>query len=175
MQDSIIYPIGQFEPAPFSEAMLRDRMLEIRFLPQLLENTIQQLDEYQLNTPYRKDGWTVKQVVHHIADSHMNAFVRFKLALTEDNPTIKPYDQDKWVNMADVELPVNVASTFIHALHLKWHELMVHMSTDDWKRTLYHPEYKEKMDMWHMLGKYAWHGKHHVAQISALIEREGWK
>lgn len=171
MQD-FSFPIGKYEPAPYSESLLRERLLEIRFLPQLLELSIQHLDEYQLNTPYRNGGWTVKQVVHHIADSHLNAYIRFKLALTENNPTIKPYNQDSWANMSDVGLPVNVSTTLLHALHMKWHEFMLHMRTEDWEKTLYHPEYEKSMNLWYMLGNYAWHGKHHVAQISSLIERD---
>jgi hypothetical protein len=111
-----------------------------------------------------------------VADSHINAYCRFKLALTEDNPQIKPYDQDLWVEMADVKkLPVNVSMTLLHALHLRWHEALKQVSDNDWNnRTIYHPEYKRTMRLWYLLGMYAWHGRHHVAHINALRERMRW-
>jgi hypothetical protein len=174
MSDAI-FPIGKYEPQDFSEEGLRERLLDIRFLPNLMENTIQHLDEFQLNETYREGSWTIKQIVHHVADSHMNAFIRLKLGLTENNPTVKPYSQDDWAVLADTELPVNISITFLYALHLKWHELMINMERGDWDKTIYHPEYKITITLWNLLGMYAWHGKHHAAQISTLIEKKGWK
>jgi hypothetical protein len=174
MSDAI-FPIGNYEPKEFSEELLRERMLDIRFLPNLLENTIQHLDEFQLKETYREGGWTIKQIVHHVADSHMNAFIRLKLGLTENNPTVKPYDQDDWATLPDSELPVNISTTLLYSLHLKWHELMLHMKREDWDKTIFHPEYNITISLWDLLGKYAWHGKHHAAQIATLIEKRGWK
>jgi hypothetical protein len=117
----------------------------------------------------------VKQLVHHIADSHMNAFIRFKLGLTEDNPTIKPYLQDAWANLNDSKIvPINVSITLVHALHAKWGALLNGITSADMERTVYHPEQKKEITLWHMLGVYAWHGKHHVAHINALKERMKW-
>ena len=174
--DSIIYPIGKYIEQPFSEEQLRERLLDIRFMPQSLELTISNLDEYQLNTSYREGGWTIKQIVHHLADSHMNAYIRCKLALTEDNPIIKPYDQDLWAEMDDSKnLPVNISTTLLHSLHLRWHEMLLNLNEDQWNRTVMHPEYKKQMSLWYILGLYAWHGKHHIAQIQSLRERMNWR
>ncbi|MEI8052841.1 MAG: putative metal-dependent hydrolase [Bacteroidota bacterium] len=173
--DLIIYPIGKFIEQPFSESELRDRLLDIRFAAQSLELAVNNLDEFQLNTAYREGGWTVKQVVHHLADSHMNAFIRCKLALTEDNPTIKPYDQNTWVNTPDAaNVPINVSITLLHALHIRWHELFNNLNEQDFQRTVMHPEYKRQMTLWFILGLYAWHGKHHTAQIQSLRDRMNW-
>jgi hypothetical protein len=173
--DAIIYPIGKFVDQPFSEHELRDRLLDIRFMAQSLEKTVSNLDEFQLDTAYREGGWTVKQVVHHLADSHMNAFIRCKLALTEDNPVIKPYDQNTWVNTADAtNVPINISITLLHALHIRWHELFLNLSEMDFEKTVMHPEYKRQMSLWFILGLYAWHGKHHIAQIQGLKERMNW-
>ncbi len=136
---------------------------------------MQNLDAAQLDTAYREGGWTVKQVVHHVADSHMNSLIRFKLGLTEDNPTIKPYDENEWVKLADTQnLPVNVSLTLLHALHIRLHELLKNMSRTDLDRTLFHPEHKKEFTLWEFLGLYAWHGRHHTAHITSLRERMGW-
>lgn len=181
--DSVIdlrYPIGKLADQPFSkdgyaEDQKKEYLLEIQQTPALLENAISNLDEPQLNIPYRDGGWTVKQVVHHVADSHMNAYMRFKLALTEDNPTIKTYNEAAWAELSDTKnLPVNISLTLLHALHLRWHELMKNMSEDDWQKTIYHPEQQRKITLWDLLKIYAWHGKHHVAHITALRERMAW-
>ncbi|MBC7423468.1 MAG: putative metal-dependent hydrolase, partial [Ferruginibacter sp.] len=133
------------------------------------------LDESQLNTPYRPDGWNVKQLVHHVADSHMNAYIRFKLALTENNPTIKPYDEAAWANLIDTQqVPINVSLTLLHALHVRWVALIRGMSTEDWNRTVYHPEQKKEITLWDLLGMYSWHGRHHTAHITNLRQRNNW-
>ena len=170
------YPIGDYEAKPFSIPQKVEWLADIKFLPVQLESSVLNLDEQQLHTPYREGGWTVHQLVHHVADSHINAYCRFKLALTEDNPQIKPYDQDRWVEMSDVKkLPVNVSMTLLHVLHLRWHESLKQVSDNDWNnRTIYHPEYKRTMRLWYLLGMYAWHGRHHVAHINTLRERMRW-
>lgn len=169
------YPIGEFDHQPYSPALKRNALQDIQFLPGLLESAIENLDEYQLNTPYRDGGWTVKQLVHHVADSHINAYMRFKLALTESTPTIKPYDEKLWANLKDVEnVPVNISITLLYTLHTRWHAAILHLTDEEWKRSIYHPEHKKEFSLWHLLDMYAWHGKHHVAHITSLIERKGW-
>ncbi|MBN8837846.1 MAG: putative metal-dependent hydrolase [Sphingobacteriia bacterium] len=169
------YPIGKYEAKPFSHKQKEEWLLQIKFLPQELELAIQNLDEFQLNTPYRDGGWTVKQLVHHIADSHMNAYARFKLGLTENNPTIKPYDENKWADLADVQsTPVNISITLLYALHERWHAAIKDLTEDQFERTVLHPEHGRLMSLWLLLGLYAWHGKHHVAHITALREQKKW-
>ena len=170
------YPIGEYEPRPFTTEQKIEWLADIKFLPVLLENALLNLDEAQLQTPYREGGWTVHQLVHHIADSHMNAYIRFKLGLTEDNPVIKPYDEKLWAELHDVnKLPVNISVTLLPALHLRWHAMLKYMTYDEWNHpTVFPPEQKKTMRLWYLLGMYAWHGKHHVAHITALIERMGW-
>ena len=169
------YPIGRYQRVEYSSAEKESRLADILFLPRLLEFALLNLDEHQLNTPYREEGWTINQVVHHVADSHMNAFIRFKLGLTEDTPTIKPYIQDKWGETSDVlHVPVNYSVTLIHSLHHRWYELLKSMTDEDWQRTLFHPEQKREITLWEMLLIYAWHGKHHAAHITNLREQKGW-
>jgi uncharacterized damage-inducible protein DinB len=170
------YPIGKYDPQPFSIEKKVEWLAEIKFLPLALENAILNLDEQQLLTPYREDGWTVHQLVHHIADSHINAYCRFKLALTEENPTIKPYEEKAWAELNDVhKLPINISLTLLHALHARWYEALKYVKDDEWNnRTVFHPEHKKTLRLWYLLGLYAWHGKHHVAHITGLRERKGW-
>ena len=175
MQEDLRYPIGKFITQPFSEKQLQEWLLDIKFLPQHVENAILNLDESQLDIPYRPDGWSVKQLVHHVADSHMNAYIRFKLALTEINPTIKPYDEAAWANLIDTQqVPINVSLTLLHALHVRWVALIRGITTEDWNRTVFHPEQKKEITLWNLLGTYAWHGKHHTAHVTSLRERMNW-
>lgn len=169
------YPIGTYVEQPFSETLLQERMLDIRFLPELLERTLLNLDAAQLDTPIRDGAWTIRQIVHHLADSHMNAYIRFKLAITEENPTIKPYNQDTWAMLPDsLTIPPNYSCTLLHALHYRWHVLMTQLNETDWNKTYYHPEYNKTTTLWYLLGLYAWHGKHHAAQIDALRKAKAW-
>ncbi len=175
MEDAI-YPIGKYIEQPFSDELLKEWLLDIQYLPQYIENALINLDEHQIDTTYREGGWTIRQVVHHVADSHMNAYIRFKLGLSEENPSIKPYDQDVWAEMPDTKnLPVNISVTLLFALHRRWTELLNNMQPNEWERTLFHPEYKKTMTLWYVLGLYSWHSRHHVAQITALRKRMGWK
>ncbi|NNV54295.1 YfiT family bacillithiol transferase [Limnovirga soli] len=175
MTDDLRYPIGKYAPLPFSHEQKEKWLLDIKFLPEDLEMAIQNLDEHQLQTPYRDGGWTVKQLVHHVADSHMNAYIRFKLGITEINPAIKPYDEKAWANLPDVEqLPINISLTILHALHQRWVIAIKDLSEEQWERTVFHPEHKINMSLWHLLGMYAWHGKHHVKHILHLRERNSW-
>ena len=142
---------------------------------QHMEEAVLNLDEVQLNTPYRPDGWTVKQLVHHVADSHMNAYIRFKLGLTENNPTIKPYDEAAWAELSDTKnIPINISLTLLHALHIRWTEVLKNIKREEWDRTLFHPEHQKTMTLWFVLGMYAWHGKHHVAHVTQLRKRNNW-
>ena len=169
------YPIGKYEAQPYSEKQLEEWLNDIKFLPQHLENSILNLDDAHLNTPYRDGGWTVKQLVHHVADSHMNAYIRFKLALTEDNPVIKTYREELWAEMADTRnLPVNISLTLLHALHSRWYEILKNISVEDYQRTVFHPEHKKEMTLWFLLGMYAWHSRHHVAHVTELRKKQAW-
>jgi len=169
------YPIGKYVGQPFSDSQLQEWLLDIRDLPVQLEYAIVNLDEAQLDTPYREGGWTVKQLVHHVADSHMNAYIRFKVGLTEDNPTIKPYEEAAWAEMIDSKnIPINVSITLLHALHRRWYEILRHVSAEEWNRTVFHPQHQKEMTLWYLLGLYAWHSKHHVAHVTRLRDRKGW-
>ncbi len=174
------YPIGKQEDQPFDDKEFSEKVkevlvLDIRFLPTLLENSVQNLDSEQLHTPYRPGGWTIHEVVHHVADSHINAYTRFKLGLTENNPVIKPYDEAAWAGLSDTRnLPINISLTLLHALHARWIEVLNNIAEPDWNKTVFHPEQKRSLSLWHLLKIYAWHGKHHVAHITSLRERMGW-
>jgi hypothetical protein len=174
--EEIIYPIGRFQkPEKFSLNTIKDCIEELAVLPRILDHCIENLDNVHLLSSYREGGWNINQIVHHIADSHMNAFIRCKLALTEEHPTIKPYNQDFWATTADVtDVPVNYSITLVHALHHRWVKLLSQLSLNDLERTYYHPEYKSSVPIWEVIQLYAWHGQHHAAQIRALRLRMGW-
>jgi DinB family protein len=175
MTEDIRFPRGKFLPQPFSQKQKEQWLLDIKFLPSELELIVQNLDHHQLQTPYREGGWTIHQLVHHIADSHINAYMRIKLGLTENNPTIKPYDQDAWVNLNDVRtLPINISLTLLHALHKRLFATIKDLRDDEWERTVFHPEHKKKISLWELLGMYAWHGKHHIEHIKNMKEKMGW-
>ncbi len=169
----IRYPIGKYVPQAFSEAEKRERLIDIAQLPGMLEAALLNLDAKQLATPYRDGGWTVAQVAHHLVDSHTNCYTRVKLVLTEANPVIRPYQEDDWVRLADEVLPVNNATTLLHALHQRLHLLFKAVPDSAWERTYVHPE-SGQHTLWFLLGLYAWHGRHHVAHINKLRERMGW-
>lgn len=169
------YPIGKYEPKPFSNELKEEWLADIRFLPQAIEAAINNLDVAQLHTPYRDEGWTVHELVHHVADSHMNAFIRFKLGLTEESPIIKPYSEGDWVKTNDVvTIPINVSLTLLFALHQRWYAFLTQLEETDWQRTIIHPNHRDPISLWDLLGMYAWHGRHHTAHITALRERKGW-
>lgn len=169
------YPIGKYEPQEFSEAIKEQWLNDIKFLPEALENAILNLDAVQLDTPYREGGWTVKQLVHHVADSHMNAYTRFKLGLTEDNPTIKPYLENEWSKFPDNDtVPVNVSITLLHALHQRWYHSIKDITNEQMQRTVVHPEHGRQMTLWFLLGLYSWHSRHHTAHVLTLRENKQW-
>jgi len=160
------YPIGRYEPKPYSEELKKEWLGNIRQLPTELEYAVQNLDADQLQSPYREGGWTIHQLVHHVADSHMNAYVRFKLALTEDDVTVKSYEEQLWAELADVKaLPVNISITLLHALHARLYAAIRDLRVDQWNRTLNYPGKPAPVSIWFLLGMYSWHGKHHTAHI----------
>ncbi len=146
---------------------------EIRSLPDRLEESVVDLSDQQLDTPYREGGWTLRQVVHHIADSHLNGYIRMKAILTEDHPTLKPYDQDSWADLSDSRLPLQASLALVRGLHQRWCVVLENVSDEQWGRTAFHPEDGDvTLEM--LLKGYSRHGKHHVGQIEGLKEREGW-
>jgi uncharacterized damage-inducible protein DinB len=173
--NDVRYPIGKFSyDGNLTENQKGTFLDEIAQTPARLRAAVKGLSSDQLDTPYRPGGWTVRQVVHHVPDSHLNAYVRFKLALTEDAPTIKPYAEDRWAELADTKAtPVEVSLTLLDSLHDRWVRLLRALTTEEWKRTFRHPDLGP-MTLEKTLALYAWHGRHHVAHITALREREGW-
>lgn len=170
------YPIGRYKaPETFTLELINTSLSVIRAMPSWLDVCIENLDEGQLNTSYRPGGWTINQVIHHLADSHMNAYIRLKLALTEDNPVVKPYNEKLWAELPDNNtVPVNVSITLLHALHRRWSDTLTSMTDNDWQKSYFHPESKEHVAMWQMTAHYAWHSRHHMEQIRGLRERKGW-
>lgn len=169
------FPIGEFDRSYEESADARRQRIEtIIQLPARLAESVAGLDGTQLDTPYRTGGWTLRQVVHHLADSHSNSLTRFKLALTEDGPpTIRPYYEDRWAELADSKLPIDVSLKMVDGIHARWAALLQAMSDADFKRTFLHPETGE----WSLdgaLALYVWHSLHHTAHITRLREREGW-
>src|SRR5690606_14848317 len=146
----------------------------LRSFPKYLDVSINDFSEEQLNTPYRPGGWTVKQLIHHLSDSHTNALMRFKLALTENNPTIKPYDEAEWAKLADYSLPVSESLPIIRAVHNKWATLIEAMKPEDFQKSYFHPESQESVPLSEVTLLYHWHSMHHLAHIQHLIIRENW-
>ncbi len=167
------YPVGKFKLDGEMASMSDGWIEEIGALPGLLKQAVSSLDDEQLDTAYRPGGWTVRQVVHHVADSHMNAYIRFKLALTEENPVIKPYEQERWAKLPDYGLPVAISLTLLEAVHSRLHTLLSGLSAADMERTFIHPE-SGAVKVGENIGMYAWHGRHHLAQITSLSKRQGW-
>ncbi len=169
------FPIGKFHyEAPPTEGERTQLIAAIAGTPANLRAAVAGLSPQQLDTPYRDGGWTVRQVTHHVPDSHMNAYVRFKLALTEDDPTIKPYAEDRWARLADTPAtPLEVSLVLLDSLHTRWVQLLRSLKPEDWKRTFRHPE-MGSVALEKNLVLYAWHGKHHVAHVTELRKKMGW-
>lgn len=175
MTDTLKYPIGRFSFDPGAAATQREEWIaDISHLPHQLEAALDGLSEGQLDTPYRPDGWTVRQVVHHVADSHLNAYIRVRWALTEEQPTIKAYDEKLWAELHDARThPVAASLQLLGGLHARWTSLLNSMAPEDFQRALVHPvNGPGTIERYTCL--YAWHGKHHVAHVTALRERMGW-
>ena len=170
------FPIGKFEWPKSVPAETRSRLIgEIAAAPAAFHEAVKGLDDAQLDTPYRPDGWTVRQLVHHVADSHMNSFIRFRLALTEEEPVVKPYDQEKWAGLHDcLTAPIELSLRLLESLHSRWVAMLGSFSEADFARTFRHPEVGVlRLDA--NLALYAWHGRHHAAHITGLRDRMSWK
>jgi DinB superfamily len=169
------YPIGKFNyEGPPSEEQRKKLIEDIAQTPAALRAAVNGLSPEQIETPYRDGGWTVRQVVHHVPESHMNAYIRFKLALTEDEPTIKPYEEDRWAKLSDVQsTPLEVSLSLLELLHDRWVRVLRGIKPEQWKRSFKHPELGI-MPLEKNLGLYSWHGRHHVAHITELRKRMSW-
>ena len=169
------YPIGEFEwEGELTEDVLASWLHELEQLPANLREAVTGLSEEQLDTPYRDGGWTIRQVVHHVADSHINAYTRFKLALTEETPVIKPYAEDKWASLPDSQMAVEVSLQLLDSLHARLVSLLRSLSQEQLNKTFVHPE-SGSIELKRNIGIYAWPGKHHLAHITSLCNRKGWK
>ena len=174
METDLRYPIGKFNGQSAANDGERRRFLkDLEEAPTRLRAVVEGLSDKQLDSPYREGGWTVRQVVHHVPDSHLNSYIRFKWALTENEPTIKAYYEDRWAELPDSNMPIQVSIALLDSLHQRWTNLLQSFKADDWKKTLRHPELGV-MTLDKLLALYAWHGKHHVAHIHSLRERMGW-
>lgn len=174
MSEDLRFPIGKFDKSIEITAKIRQQLTHIiAELPEKINSATKSLSDAQLDTPYRPGGWTVRQTVHHIADSHLNSFIRFKLALTEDVPTIRPYFEDRWAELADSRMPIDVSIKIIEGIHARWTNLLESMSEKDFNKQLNHPD----SGVWtleKMLALYGWHSRHHTAHITNLLERNNW-
>lgn len=175
MEDSLQYPIGQFDwSQPITLEQRNQWMTDIENTPTSLKSALSGLTAEQLDTPYRPAGWSVRQVAHHLPDSHMNSYIRFKLALTEEKPTIKPYMEDRWATLADSrDTPIETSLVLLSALHERWVILLKSMLCEDFQHSFTHPE-SGLVTLEQAIGLYAWHGRHHIAQIISLRQRMNW-
>jgi uncharacterized damage-inducible protein DinB len=169
------YPVGKFAPKPTISDSERNALIqEIADTPAKLREAVRNLSQEQLDTPYRPGGWTVRQVVHHVPDSHLNSYIRFKLAVTEDQPAIKPYKEHLWAELVDAKSsPIEPSLTLLESLHYRWAIFLRSLGAADFAKTVIHPE-NGTMNLDRLLQLYAWHGRHHVAHITSLRERMAW-
>jgi uncharacterized damage-inducible protein DinB len=173
--DDLRYPLGRYAwPDAVAPGQRAAWIEEVAAAPAALRAAVDGLSDAQLDTPYRPGGWTVRQLAHHVPDSHLNAYARFKLALTEDAPTIKPYDEARWAELPDSAGPLGPSLALLDAVHVRWVTILRAMPEEAWARTFVHPEHNRAMRLDAVLGLYAWHGRHHVAHVTRLREREGW-
>ena len=169
------YPIGKVNiPANISDQDIENWISTLESFPEKLEMITQNLSEEQLDTPYREGGWTIRQVIHHVFDSHCNSYIRFKWALTEDQPVIKAYHEDRWARGVDYKAPVALSLAALSGLHARWVHLLKGLSREDLKRVFIHPETNEEVRLEANIGIYAWHCEHHYAHIYNLLVRKGW-
>lgn len=175
IEQDLRFPIGRLKiEGDITPDMISSFIKDIEEAPANLRKAVEGLNEKQLNTPYRPEGWTIRQVVHHLPDSHVNSYIRFKLALTEETPTIKPYDEAKWAQLADtMDTPVSVSLDFFANLHARWVILLKSLSPADLEKTFRHPDHG-LVTLKRTIALYAWHGKHHIAHITELRKRMGW-
>jgi len=171
-QEILQYPIGRFVwPMDVTDAEVRHAVHTLETFPGKIRHAVEGREEAAMDTPYRTGGWTIRQVIHHCADSHMNAYTRFKLALTEDTPIIKPYDQSAWGELPDNRLPVSISLDLIDALHQRWTGLLNTLSSADWDRRFLHPEYEKSLTLRQVVMNYGWHCEHHLAHVLGALSR----
>jgi hypothetical protein len=175
--EKLRYPIGKFTaPETYSKTYLTDKIAEIESFPERLKKEVMHLSEEQLDTPYRENGWTIRQVIHHCADSHMNCYIRIKWALTEDQPVIKYYYEDRWSELYDnLTMPVEPSLSLLDGLHFRLGYIMKNLSETDLEKSFIHPEHKAVFQLKEIIASYAWHGNHHLAHITELKNRKGWE
>ncbi len=173
--EKLKYPIGEFEkPEVIPSAQIKDWITEIELYPSRVSELIKDFTEVELNWQYRPNGWTIQQVVHHCADSHMNSFIRFKLSLTEDTPTIKPYFEDKWAELPDTtETHISESIKILEGLHSRWTKLLKSLNSTDLKKEFIHPEHGRRFSVEENIGIYAWHSNHHLAHIKQALKNNG--
>ncbi len=173
--EKLRYPVGKFDWSKEVTVEERNEAInKIERFPDRIRDVVVPLDEEQLDSPYRIGGWTVRQVVHHVADSHMNAYIRFKLALTEDKPVIKPYAEAEWAKLSDSKLDPSVSLQLLDGIHYRWVTIMENMNESEWALGFTHPEHNKWMVLNKAVAMYAWHCEHHLAHITGLLKREGW-
>ncbi|WP_423146658.1 YfiT family bacillithiol transferase [Rubrolithibacter danxiaensis] len=174
--DSLKYPIGKFvAPENISEEQIKNWIETLGNLPAKLRLAVSGLTDEQLDTPYRPGGWTLRQVVHHLPDSHMNAYIRFKLAITEENPFIKPYYEDRWAECTEAKnAPPEISLNLLESLHSRWTAFLSTLNPTDLERTYVHPEHNKTFILKEVLGMYVWHGEHHLAHILMAKQHSGW-
>lgn len=174
--EKLRYPIGKFQfPKTMERSVVENDIHIICHFPQVLRETVQYLNDEQLNTPYRPDGWTVRQLVHHLADSHMNSYIRFKWTLTEEQPTIKAYEEKKWAELPDAKNdPIESSLLLLTALHLKWTNVLNNLNDDQINRAFVYPQNGRQIKIYENIALYAWHCNHHLNHILKLIERMNW-
>ncbi len=169
------FPIGEFvKPKEYPEVVMIKWIQHIQLFPQRIRELTTNLTDEQLDTPYRKDGWTIRQVVHHCADSHMNCLTRFKLALTEDKPTIRPYFEERWAELPDSKTPINSSLLMIDGIHERLTILLKSLTNEQLKLTYVHPEHGREISLNEAVATYSWHSNHHLAHISTLITAKNW-
>lgn len=174
--ENLRYPVGKFtRPEKIKKSEVKRWIKEIDKLPKRLKDAVKTLTEEQLNTVYRDGGWTVRQVIHHVADSHMNAYIRMRLALTEENPQIKPYKEDRWGELIDSKTAdIKFSLNLLAGLHKRWIMLLKSLQKEDYKKTFFHPDQQRNITLEEIIGLYAWHSNHHLSHITELKKRKGW-
>ena len=175
--EELKFPIGRFEkPIKITLEILHNYIIDISTFPNRIKEEVKNLKDEQLDTPYRKNGWTIRQVINHCADSHMNALIRFKLTLTEEKPTIKPYYEERWAELTDSKnIPIQPALKMLEGIHERWSVLLNNFTKEQLERTFIHPEREKEIRLDENIGVYAWHCNHHLAHITSLKLRMGWK
>jgi hypothetical protein len=173
--ETLKYPIGTFKkPTSFSKEQIQGYIQTIHDFPEWIKKEVILLSDEQLDTPYRPDGWSIRQVVHHCADSHMNAFIRFKLTLTEEKPTIRPYQEALWAKLPDSQMPVEPSLQILEGLHARMAVLWQNMDDDKLKKRYVHPQYQTEFSLAEAMALYDWHSRHHLAHITSLKKQKGW-